>query len=246
MYLQKVISKKTLKKKNNFLLPSWKPLTKRAGSGSVSQWYGSADLDPDPYQNAMGFTTLVVVSTSLWAVSRRGDRWPAGGGNCRRSARSCGCWLSRRSFHAGSKIVIQVIFLGQKDRYPDDPSTETLSIWPSGRVLCLLVPAGTTCVLGVHVTGRSWTLGRVVERYGPVVQGRFKVVSLVVLSLLDRMLILHRQAVLRIRNISFGSCFGSGSGLKLVSDPVSDPDPNPDSNPGSRSRSETGQIFFLY
>jgi hypothetical protein len=37
-------------------------------------------------------------------------------------------------------------------------------------------------------------------------------------------------AVLRIRNKSFGSCFGSGSGLKLVSDPdpVSDPDSNPD------------------
>jgi hypothetical protein len=36
--------------------------------------------------------------------------------------------------------------------------------------------------------------------------------------------------VLRIRNKSLGSCFGSGSGLKLVSDPdpVSDPDSNPD------------------
>jgi hypothetical protein len=56
-------------------------------------------------------------------------------------------------------------------------------------------------------------------------------------------------AVLRIRNKSFGSCFGSGSGLKLVSDPdpVSDPvsDSNPDPNPGSGSRSETGQIFFF-
>jgi hypothetical protein len=45
-------------------------------------------------------------------------------------------------------------------------------------------------------------------------------------------------SVLGIRNKSFGSCFGSGSGLKLVSDP------DPVSNPGSGSRSETGQIFF--
>ncbi len=54
----------------------------------------------------------------------------------------------------------------------------------------------------------------------------------------------YRTAVLRIRNKSFGSGFGSGSGLKLVSnlDPVSDS--NPDPNPGSGSRSETGQIFF--
>jgi hypothetical protein len=56
--------------------------------------------------------------------------------------------------------------------------------------------------------------------------------------------------VLRIRNKSFGSCFGSGSGLKLVSDPdpvsdpYSNPDSNPDSNPGSGSRSETGKKIF--
>jgi hypothetical protein len=49
-YLQKVMSKKTLKK-TYFLLASCPPRTKKAGSGSgsVSQWYGSAD--PDPYQN---------------------------------------------------------------------------------------------------------------------------------------------------------------------------------------------------
>ncbi len=43
--------------------------------------------------------------------------------------------------------------------------------------------------------------------------------------------------MLRIRNKCFGSCFGSGSGLKLVSDvdPVSDPDSNPDSNSGFES-----------
>jgi hypothetical protein len=45
------------------------------------------------------------------------------------------------------------------------------------------------------------------------------------------------QAVLRIRNKSFGS----GSDLKLVSDPDSNPDPNP----GFGSRSETGQNFFF-
>ncbi len=39
--------------KNLFLLASCQPLTKKAGSGtgSVSQWYGSADLDPNLYQN---------------------------------------------------------------------------------------------------------------------------------------------------------------------------------------------------
>ncbi len=38
---------------NNFLLPSWRSLTKIAGSGSglASQGHGSADPDPDPYQN---------------------------------------------------------------------------------------------------------------------------------------------------------------------------------------------------
>jgi hypothetical protein len=42
---------------------------------------------------------------------------------------------------------------------------------------------------------------------------------------------------LRIRNNSFGSGLGSGSGLKLVS--------NSDPNPGFGSRSETGQNFFF-
>ncbi len=36
------------KNTNNFLLPSWRSLTQRAGSRSVSQRYGSED--PDPYQ----------------------------------------------------------------------------------------------------------------------------------------------------------------------------------------------------
>ncbi len=58
MKLQKVINKKLWRKKY-FWLPSWRSLTKIAGSGSgsgfgsesksVSQRYGS--VDPDPYQN---------------------------------------------------------------------------------------------------------------------------------------------------------------------------------------------------
>jgi hypothetical protein len=51
MYLQKVISKKTLKK-TYFSLATCQPLTKKAGSGSgaesVSQWYRSEDPDLDP------------------------------------------------------------------------------------------------------------------------------------------------------------------------------------------------------
>jgi hypothetical protein len=36
-------------------LASWKPLKKKAGSGSVIQLYGSEDpdMDPDPQQNVM-------------------------------------------------------------------------------------------------------------------------------------------------------------------------------------------------
>jgi hypothetical protein len=52
MYLQKVIRTETLKN-TYFLLASCQQLTKKAESvsGSVSQWYGSADPDPDLYQN---------------------------------------------------------------------------------------------------------------------------------------------------------------------------------------------------
>jgi hypothetical protein len=55
------------------------------------------------------------------------------------------------------------------------------------------------------------------------------------------------QPVLRIRNKSFGSCFGSGSGLKLVSDPdpVSDPDTNPDSNPDSNPGFKSGSESWI-
>jgi hypothetical protein len=68
MYLQKVLSKNTLKK----LIFCWhlvSHLLKKAGSGSGSQWYGSVDQDPevngtDPwirirrYRNVTGSTTL--------------------------------------------------------------------------------------------------------------------------------------------------------------------------------------------
>ncbi len=44
---------KKLYKKISFLLASWRSMTKIAGSGSISQSHGSADPDPDPYQNVM-------------------------------------------------------------------------------------------------------------------------------------------------------------------------------------------------
>ncbi len=45
--------------KTYFLLASWKSLTKRAGSESGSQWYGSADPDPDPYQDVKDSTLFI-------------------------------------------------------------------------------------------------------------------------------------------------------------------------------------------
>jgi hypothetical protein len=47
------------------------------------------------------------------------------------------------------------------------------------------------------------------------------------------------EAVLRIQNKSFGSGFGSGSGLKLVSDT------DPDSNLGVESRSESWILIWI-
>ncbi len=49
MYVQKGNKQKYVEKKIFFFLASGRSLTKRAGSGSVSQRYGSPD--PDPYQN---------------------------------------------------------------------------------------------------------------------------------------------------------------------------------------------------
>ncbi len=43
-------------------------MTKIAGSGSISQRYGSADLDPDPYQN---FRSPGIDSASLCSLAGR-------------------------------------------------------------------------------------------------------------------------------------------------------------------------------
>ncbi len=58
MTLQRVRNKK-IRKINNFLLMSWRSLTKLAGSGSgsIRQKYGSAD--PDPHQISRIRTTLI-------------------------------------------------------------------------------------------------------------------------------------------------------------------------------------------
>ncbi len=50
MYLQTVISRKNFKQKL-FFVDILKSLTKKAGTGSISQRHGSAD--PDPIQNVM-------------------------------------------------------------------------------------------------------------------------------------------------------------------------------------------------
>ncbi len=74
MYIQKVISKKIIKKYNYFLLESWRSLTKRAGygSGSASQRYGSTD--PDPYKNITDPEQhwLKVSRTDIWVFSTGG------------------------------------------------------------------------------------------------------------------------------------------------------------------------------
>jgi hypothetical protein len=51
MYFQRVISQKKTLKKKFFFFASCQPLTKKTGSGSVGQWYSSAD--PDPYRTKM-------------------------------------------------------------------------------------------------------------------------------------------------------------------------------------------------
>ncbi len=72
MYSQKVLCKKTLKQKNYLLLASWRSITKREESGSVSQRYGSAD--PDPYQNVTDpkhcFLTYVIIVLYLSLQTR--------------------------------------------------------------------------------------------------------------------------------------------------------------------------------
>jgi hypothetical protein len=64
MYLQKVISKKTLKK--NFFVGILSATDEKAGSGLVSQWYGSPDMDPwiriRRVPKCHGSTTLPVIN----------------------------------------------------------------------------------------------------------------------------------------------------------------------------------------
>jgi hypothetical protein len=49
MYFQKVMTKKTKKTLLYVGLAACHPLTKKAGSGTIRQWYVSAD--PEPSQN---------------------------------------------------------------------------------------------------------------------------------------------------------------------------------------------------
>jgi hypothetical protein len=51
MYLQKVMSRETIRKW--FLLAFLRSMTKIVGFVSISQRHGSADPDPDPHQNFM-------------------------------------------------------------------------------------------------------------------------------------------------------------------------------------------------
>ncbi len=67
-YIQKVISKKTCLKNLVFLLPSWRSMTKIAGSGSINKRHGSADPDPDPdpLQNVMDPQHCFMVNGSFF------------------------------------------------------------------------------------------------------------------------------------------------------------------------------------
>ncbi len=100
----------------------------------------------------------VVVVSLIEGCSRCGDRWPAGGGNCRRPARSCGCWLSRRPFHAGSKIVIQMIYpqVWKIASQTIPPSLSRRSLH-SDRTFCLLDTGTVTDNLSSSIrTQRRW------------------------------------------------------------------------------------------
>ncbi len=83
MYLQKVISRKTVKKIISFLLASWRSMTKIAGSGSICQRHGSEDTGPDPYQNVIDpqhwlYSIMVAETrcptclTSWWPAAKSG------------------------------------------------------------------------------------------------------------------------------------------------------------------------------
>ncbi len=66
----------SLKKKRakNLKLPSWRSLTKIAGSGSVCQRCGSAD--PNPNQNVMDPQHWIAIRSSKTECEISGLRWP--------------------------------------------------------------------------------------------------------------------------------------------------------------------------
>jgi hypothetical protein len=78
MYLQKVLSQKLYKKTNFFVgILSVTGKKARSGSesesGSVSQWYESADPDPDLYQNVTDSNTAAN-SSCCHSKSRKESR----------------------------------------------------------------------------------------------------------------------------------------------------------------------------
>ncbi len=74
MYLKKVISKKTWKEKNVYIVSILAATDKKAGSGfragSLCQWYGSAD--PNQYQNV---TDLLYWLQKLVVGLPEGKEW---------------------------------------------------------------------------------------------------------------------------------------------------------------------------
>ncbi len=61
-------------------MTSWRSLTKIAGSGSIRQRYGSADPDPDPYQNFMAAQhskKYCMVQVEIHTLSQLEGRAPA-------------------------------------------------------------------------------------------------------------------------------------------------------------------------
>ncbi len=85
-------------KKNNIFVAILKATEEKSRlriRKSVVRWSGSVLKCHGIHNTGCGKHLFV-------GCSRCGDRWSAGGGNCRRTARSRRCWLSRRSFHTGS------------------------------------------------------------------------------------------------------------------------------------------------
>ncbi len=117
MSLQQVKGKENFKEKNYFLLSSWKPLKRRAGSGSrtVIQCSGSAVLDSKQYvtdpvycflfNNFSNYRSIASLLTWRYSVGLS-------------SAVKCSpeCWSNRPNFNldwdseAGLETEIQIIF----------------------------------------------------------------------------------------------------------------------------------------